>query len=154
MAFTNLSVKDASAATKTLRTVTISSDQVSAHVSHATAEQTGAGCYYNLDVQNAGVAPIKGTSPPAAGQVYGGVVTNCSAAIRYLKFYNKATAATFGDGPVFVIAINANQSVQIPNLSCGIAFSAGIAIRATTGRADNDNGAPTAGDVVVTVLYA
>src|SRR3990167_7196691 len=36
----------------------------------------------------------------------------------------------------------------------GIEFTTGIALRATTGVADNDTGAPSANDVIVNILYA
>jgi hypothetical protein len=37
--------------------------------------------------------------------------------------------------------------------SHGVAFSAAICVAATTGLADNDTGAPSAGDVVVNIFY-
>lgn len=107
----------------------------------------GCSIYKNLDVQTTG-SVIK-ASP---GQVYGYHFHNRNAAIRHLKFYNKATAATSGDTPVLTVSLPANweNDVWMPQ---GWDFSTGIGIRASTLVADNDNTAPTANDVVVGVWY-
>lgn len=90
-----------------------------------------------------------GVPKASAGQVYAISVQNTNAAWRYLKFYNKATTASVGsDTPVWVVAVPPNASVfeQFP---FGLAFSTGIAIGTTTGSADNDNNAITAGDLII-----
>lgn len=79
---------------------------------------------------------------------------NAAAGVRYLKFYNKATAPTVGtDTPVATLALPATSAFNI-NLG-GLYFSVGIAYALTTGAADADTGALTAGDVLgLTVAYA
>jgi hypothetical protein len=69
----------------------------------------------------------------AAGQVYGGVVTNSNAAIRYLHLYNKASAATLStDTPVASYALPPSASVQITTDGLGAAFATGISWAFTT----------------------
>ncbi len=85
----------------------------------------------------------------SAGQLYGLQLSNVAVAIRYVKLYNKATAPTSADVPVMVIALPASSDWPLSLPMVGVAFSAGIAFRITTGIADNDTGAATAGDVVV-----
>lgn len=73
-------------------------------------------------------------------------------AVRYVKFYNKATAATQADTPVFTIPVAPSilgGRTEINLTHAELAFSTGLSLRATTGLADADTGAPTAGDVVV-----
>lgn len=89
-----------------------------------------------------------------AGKVYGWMVHNTNAALRYLKFYD-GTAATVIVGttvPVLTIPLLAtnHQSFSIP---AGIKFSTAITVAATTGLADNDTGAPGANEVIVNVFY-
>lgn len=89
----------------------------------------------------------------AAGQLYGVVVDNQNAAVRYLKFYNKATAPTVGtDTPVLTFAIPPAGTLHL-EFANGIAFDTGIGIGLTTGVADNDTGAVSASEHVVNVLY-
>lgn len=79
---------------------------------------------------------------------------NAAVAVRYLKFYAKATAPTVGtDVPVITLALPASSAFNI-NLN-GHYIATGIAYAMTTGAADNDTGALTAGDVLgLTVTYA
>jgi|SRR5579864_5240858 len=92
----------------------------------------------------------------AAGQLYNAVaIVNVNAAIRYVKFYNKPSAPTSADTPVLTIGVPGNTAgagivVPIPS---GSAFSAGISFRMTTGQADNDTGAVTAGDLAMSYFY-
>lgn len=84
----------------------------------------------------------------AAGRVYAIQGYNASAAVRYLKLYNKASAPTVGtDTPVKTLALppGCGFAFDWPN---GYWFAAGIACALTTGPADNDTGALTAGDVL------
>ena len=93
----------------------------------------------------------------SAGQVYGFICTNTNASARYVKFYNKATAATVGtDTPVFVLMIpgNANGAGMVAaEFTSGIAFATGISIGITTGVADSDTGAPAANEIIANVFY-
>jgi hypothetical protein len=83
----------------------------------------------------------------SAGTVFGVDILNNTAAIVYLKLYDKATAPTVGtDIPVVVIAvpIGGFASHTLGGMA-GRRFSAGISYAVTTGVADTDTAAPTAG---------
>jgi hypothetical protein len=94
-----------------------------------------------------------------AGQVYSMWVTNLATSTRFIKFYNETAAnVTVGvTAPVLTIPVPGNSSDDIAGVfnagSHGVAFSAAICVAATTGLADNDTGAPSAGDVVVNIFY-
>lgn len=103
--------------------------------------------YRNTDLDETGVV-VKA----AAGVLLGWQITNAAAALRYVKVYNKATAATNADTPVLTIGLLASSSQGV-QLAMPIVLSAGISLRATTGVADNDVGAPAANDVLVHFLY-
>lgn len=103
--------------------------------------------YRNLDVQ------VTGSIVKAyAGGVFNLDVSNSNAAARYLKVYDKATAPTASDTPIrtYYLPPLSLTSIPVPD---GIKFSNGISLRATTGIADADTGAPTANDVVVNIGY-
>jgi hypothetical protein len=90
----------------------------------------------------------------AAGQVFGWYLFNAAVAVRYVKFYDKASAPTVGtDTPLFTLGLPAGAAANV-ELTNGIAFASGIGIGATTGAADADTGAPAANDLVVAVFYA
>jgi hypothetical protein len=104
--------------------------------------------YRSLDVQPTGQLIKAGE-----GQIGGWVLNNGAAAIRFLKIYDKATAPTQADTPKLTIEIPiASASIMSPGGSA-IQFNLGIGIRATTGIADNDTGAPTANDVVANLFF-
>lgn len=92
----------------------------------------------------------------AAGTLYGVQVTNVAAAIRYLKFYDKASAPTVGtDVPVKIMGIPGNTAgagamVAFP---VGVKFTLGIALALTTGIADTDTGAVGANEIALSVDY-
>lgn len=68
-----------------------------------------------------------------AGQIYGGIITNSNAAIRYLHLYNKASAAALTtDTPVATIPLPPSASVQVTTDGLGAAFSTGISWAFTT----------------------
>lgn len=89
----------------------------------------------------------------AAGYLYGASGYNAAAAVRYLKFYNKASAPTVGtDVPVLTIALAPSAAFSFNFGS--LYFSTGIAYAMTTGAADADTGALTLADVVgLNVVY-
>ena len=92
----------------------------------------------------------------SAGVLYALLVTNTNAAVRYLKLYNKATGPTSADTPLFRVAVPGNTAgagVIVPIPECGIDFSAGISLRATTGIANADMNAVAANEIVATLLY-
>ena len=77
-----------------------------------------------------------------------------NAAIRYLKFYNKASAPTVGtDVPVITIPIPAGGAINIPFGTTGHRFATGIALAITTGAADSDTGAVAANEIKVATAY-
>lgn len=83
----------------------------------------------------------------SAGDLFHITGYNANAAARYLKFYNKASAPTVGtDVPVWTeyLAPQAKFHVSFPPRF----FSLGIALALTTGGADADTGALTAGDIL------
>lgn len=83
------------------------------------------------------------TTLTAAALVQSITCTAGDAANTWIKFYNKATAATSGDTPLLnlVVASNGMQHVTFP---AGLAFSAGVSIRAVTTEPDNGNTGATA----------
>lgn len=86
------------------------------------------------------------------GQVFEYYFYNTSASVRFIKLYDKATAATSSDTPLRTYPIPATSGANV-YISQGLEFLNGIGIRACTGVADNDNTAPSANDVVVNVGY-
>lgn len=89
----------------------------------------------------------------SAGMIYGITVMNASAAVRYLRIYNKASSPTVGtDVPIMVIAVPATSSKEI-NFSQGIKFSTGIGYATTTGAGATDNTAVTAGDMQILINW-
>jgi hypothetical protein len=118
---------------------------------------TSGGCSIHkaLDIDES-PEEIKGS----AGQLYGMIVHNLSASVRYLKFYNAAVASvTVGTTtPVMTIPIQTTGTTNGSGWSpvipvMGIPFSNGISIAATTGLADADTGAPGANEIVGTFWY-
>jgi len=96
----------------------------------------------------------------SAGQVYGWYIVNTSAALKYVKLYNKATAPTCGtDTPVITLAIPAASATGIAgagsnvDFSGGIAFSTGIGYCITGAVADNDTTAVASNDVILNLFY-
>lgn len=103
--------------------------------------------YRNLDAQVTG-SIVKAS----AGGIFEMYVSNSNAAARYLKLYDKATAPTASDTPIRTYYLPPLSGTPIP-VTDGIKFVNGISLRASTGVADADTGAPTANDVVVNIGY-
>lgn len=85
------------------------------------------------------------------------VVGNINAAVRYLKFYDKASTPAPGtDTPVFVVPIpgggSAGAGGTIP-LGEGIPFYNGLSMALVTGIADSDNTGVAANEIIVSGLY-
>jgi hypothetical protein len=74
-------------------------------------------------------------------------ISNVAATARFVKIYDKATAAAETDTPVKTICIPATASANVAGL--GWKFMNGCSVRCTNLVADNDTTAPTANDVVV-----
>jgi hypothetical protein len=90
----------------------------------------------------------------SAGTVYNVFASNTNAAVRFVKFYNKASAPTVGtDVPVITIAIQPNATVHADMGTLGHRFATGIAIAITTGAADSDTGAVAANEIKVLTSY-
>jgi hypothetical protein len=88
-----------------------------------------------------------------AGRLYGYHLANTSAAWRYVKFYNKATAPVAGtDTPVLTVPIPPG-GVAVVDRPIPISFATGIGYALTTGAADNDATAVAANDVVGHLLF-
>jgi hypothetical protein len=86
------------------------------------------------------------------GEVGGWFLANNAAAVRYIKLYdtNQTPDQTFTPKLTIVLPANSAANVLAP---AGVDFTSGIAVRATTGVADNDTGAPAANDVIVNIFY-
>lgn len=71
----------------------------------------------------------------------------------FLKLYDKPTVPTSADSPLYVGNVGPTQQfgMSIPE---GLPFATGISVRFTTGAADNDNTAPTAGAITADILYS
>ena len=78
---------------------------------------------------------------------------NASAATKWVRFYNKATAPTVGtDIPVTVVAIPASSSKEI-DFGEGIAFSLGLGVSITGAAPATDATAVAAGDVQLGIEF-
>lgn len=92
----------------------------------------------------------------APGRVFKMIGRNNAAALRYLKLYNKATAPTVGtDAPIMTIPLAASAPFDIDLGEFGFLFTTGIGYALTTGAADSDTAALTAGDILgLNILWA
>lgn len=93
-----------------------------------------------------------------AGQIYHVAVTNNSATINYVRFYNAATgfnACNSATNLIYQLAIPASTSGAgfVQDISMGIAFSTGISICVTSGYATTDTTSATASAMSVMVGY-
>ena len=104
--------------------------------------------YVSAGSANQDAQQVKGS----AGQVYSISASNGSASTRYLKLYNVA-APTSASTPIGSYILPAGGGNNVP-LPMPLACSTAIGIRVTTGLADNDTGAASAGDVSVNIGYA
>lgn len=92
----------------------------------------------------------------SAGTLYSITAVNLNAAVRYVKFYNKASSPTVGsDTPVITLPIPASTTgagVTI-DLYPGFDFATGIAYATTTGYLDSDTAAVAAGEIFLVGVY-
>lgn len=89
-----------------------------------------------------------------ARRLIGWNLTNTTAATKYFRIHNKATAPVAGtDSPLFIIAIPPNQTINF-NLPGGIAITLGLGIMCTGAVADLDTTATAVGDVVGALFYS
>jgi hypothetical protein len=89
----------------------------------------------------------------AAGKVLGWSLANTTAAWRYVKLHNLATAPTAGAAVARTIAIPPNGLAEWFSEG-GITFATGIGYTIVTGAADADATAVTANDVVGELIWA
>lgn len=81
-------------------------------------------------------------------------ISNTNSSVRYVKFYNKASAPTVGtDTPVLVLAIPGSGAANV-SFPDGVNFTTGLAFATTTGAADSDTGAVALNEVIVNLVYA
>lgn len=88
----------------------------------------------------------------SAGQLYGYMVSNTSAAYSYLCFHNSASTPTAGASIFFKIGIPAGGAANV-SFDSGLAFSTGIAISTVTGAADNNTTAVALNDLIINLFY-
>lgn len=85
----------------------------------------------------------------SAGTVYTIEAMNTTAAVKYLKLYNKATAPTVGtDTPFRTIALAPSNTRSVVHFPNGLYLNAGISFALTGAAADADATVLVAGDVV------
>jgi hypothetical protein len=115
------------------------------------ASTTGGATPYRL----ISAASTNATSVKAsAGTVYGMMLFNANAAVRYVKFYDKASSPTVGtDTPSLTIPLPPTNGGVVWPLPLPAGFTTGIALAITTGVADADTGAVAANDIVVNLIY-
>jgi len=112
------------------------------------ATSGGLSVYRNINLVATGIN-IKSS----AGQIYGWFLFNDSAAVRYVKLYNKSSSPSVGsDTPFMTIPLPAGGGANV-NFTSGITLSNGIGVAATTGVTDGDSGAPAANEVIVNIIY-
>lgn len=87
-----------------------------------------------------------------AGGVFAIYISNTGGAAAYVKFYNKATAASASDTPTHTLTLPAASVVAWP-VTDGIKFDTGISVRATTEVADAGTTSPGSNEVVVNIEY-
>lgn len=115
----------------------------------AAVNAAAGGINLNSRIVSAAATTNATSAKASAGRVYKVRGTCKAAASRFLKFYNKASAPIVGtDVPIMTFELNAGATYDIDFGWLGFYFSTGIAYAITTGSADNDTGACTAGDIV------
>lgn len=102
--------------------------------------------YRNINLNKTGV--VVKASPGSLRSVWA-INLNNAAALRYLKLYDKATAATSADTPTMTIPLFPGIPTPLKFDEAG--FAAGCSARATTGFADLDNVDPSANEVFVVI---
>ncbi len=88
-----------------------------------------------------------------AADVFGWDLYNTNAAVRWLKFYDKASAPTVGSDAVTLrigLKPGDHSSIILP---WGWGFSLGLAFALTTGVADSDTGAVAANEITGCIFW-
>lgn len=95
----------------------------------------------------------------SARKVYGIQIFHIDATPVYVKLYDKATAASEADTPIYSIGVPANStaangSAFSVEFSLPIALTLGLAVRAVTGLADNSDAALTAAENLINIQWS
>lgn len=108
----------------------------------------------SLDIDPTATLIVAGGTGRTSHRLHGWVVCNETAAIAYLKFYNKATAATEADTPVITVGVPPNSGGEVVEISHGLElFPLGMYVRCTTAIADNSTADPGANKVHGFFMY-
>lgn len=109
---------------------------------------------FNLTHHKISAASTNATSVKGSAGTIGSVVlTNTSAAIKFFKLYNKATAPTVGtDTPVATVGVPAGQTITW-QCEQGLRLNLGIAYALVTGVAISDATAVALNDLAVHINY-
>lgn len=92
----------------------------------------------------------------SAAALIGGSVKNTSAAVKYFKLYNKASAPVVAsDVPIMTFGVAAGETLSLAAVlgQFGLKFGAGLAYAMTGAYADTDATALTAADMHVNLIY-
>lgn len=134
--------------------LTLVSGAIPVVINPGTGLGTGANAYSYIAAASANQDQQTVKAIPAT--LYSVQASNLAAALRYLKIYNKALP-TSADTPVFRCMLPASATAPTPFIipipGFGVAFATALGFRITTGEADNDANAATAGDVVVNLVF-
>lgn len=128
------------------------SNPMAVNTSVANALTNGCTNHRRIATADVNSVSLKGS----AGTIAGGYVFNTSAATKYLKLYNKATAPTVGtDTPIMTLPIAPSTGLLLAAAfdNFGLWFSTGIGYAITGAAADADATALTAGDVILNLIY-
>lgn len=105
--------------------------------------------YRNLSLVNTGQVIQARPCELAGYELY-----NAASAARYVKVYDKATAPDATDTPILTVVVPASSRAALYfSDHDGPRTKLGLGVRATTGLADSDNGAPLANEVIAHVYY-
>lgn len=127
--------------------VTVANDQTAFPISPGASAAAG-GISSTSRILSAAASTNATSVKPSVGRVYAIQGYNASASVRYVKLYNKASAPTVGtDTPIKTLAIPPGSGFAF-DWPHGYSFATGIALALTTGSADADTGALTAGDIL------
>jgi hypothetical protein len=117
----------------------------------ARANATGAG---SVSKVTAAVSTNATLIKAGAGRVLGYLLTNLSAAARFVRMHNLNVAPTVGTSvPTYVIAIPAGQTVEMSD-PVGIAHASGISYSITAAAADLDTTVTAANDVIGHIRFS
>jgi hypothetical protein len=104
--------------------------------------------------RNINLGPTGQTVKTSAGEVAGWAITNNAASPRFVKFYDTASVPDQTFTPLLTLQVPANAYNAFLGMGNALDFKNGIAVRGTTGAADNDTGAPAANDLIANIFYA